>query len=163
MHMHTHANSHALMQYCDSAVFHIAECQSKCRLFTSMLIAESCRPLHVGPIIQYGSKKFLLDISPRSIQFPQTSVNFTRIVDDVKSVIILCVAPSSRVPRHYSSTGISSTTLRLQIFRPQTFRLLLYTSVQDSYTSNFCFSKSLFSSIPTSTYTAIPFYQFHFH
>src|SRR6218665_3951923 len=39
-----------------------------------------------------------------------------------------------------SSTDISSTTLRLQ-----TFRLLLYTSVQDSYTSNFCFKKSLFS------------------
>src|SRR6218665_1171907 len=33
-----------------------------------------------------------------------------------------------------SSTDISSTTLRLQ-----TFRLLLYTSVQNSYTSNFCF------------------------
>src|SRR6218665_3976974 len=57
-----------------------------------------------------------------------------------------------------SSTDISSTTLRLQ-----TFRLLLYTSVQDSYTSNFCFSKSLFSSIPTSTYTVVPFYQSHFH
>ena len=51
-----------------------------------------------------------------------------------------------------SSTDISSTTLGLQ-----TFRLLLYTRVQDSYTSNFCFSKSLFSSIPTSTYTMIPF------
>src|SRR6218665_2394428 len=47
---------------------------------------------------------------------------------------------------------ISSMTLRLQ-----TFCLLLYTRVQDSYTSNFCFSKSLFSSIPTSTYTMIPF------
>src|SRR6218665_77204 len=57
-----------------------------------------------------------------------------------------------------SSTDISSTTLRLQ-----TFRLLLYTSVQDSYTCNFCFSKSLFSSIPTSAYTMIPFYQSHFH
>src|SRR6218665_1822375 len=57
-----------------------------------------------------------------------------------------------------SSTDISSTTLRLQ-----TFRLLLYTSVQDCYTSNFCFSKSLFSSIPTSTYTMIPFYPSHFH
>src|SRR6218665_3553212 len=56
-----------------------------------------------------------------------------------------------------SSTDISSTTLRLQ-----TFRLLLLTSVQDSYTSNFCFNKS-FSSIPTSTYTRIPFYQSHFH
>src|SRR6218665_2603507 len=55
------------------------------------------------------------------------------------------------------STDISSTTLRLQTFRLQTFRLLLYTRVQDSYTSNFCFSKSLFSSIPTSTYTMIPF------
>src|SRR6218665_789052 len=67
-----------------------------------------------------------------------------------------------------SSTDISSTTLRLQTFRLQTFRLqtfrlLLYTSVQDSYTSNFRFSKSLFSSIPTSTYTMIPFYQSHFH
>src|SRR6218665_388258 len=62
-----------------------------------------------------------------------------------------------------SSTDISSTTLRLQTFRLQTFRLLLCTSVQDSYTSNFCFSKSLFSSIPTSTYTMIPFYQSHFH
>src|SRR6218665_3559464 len=51
-----------------------------------------------------------------------------------------------------SSTDISSTTLRLQ-----TFRLLLYTRAQDSYTSNFCFSKSLFSSISTSTYTMIPF------
>src|SRR6218665_2017868 len=29
------------------------------------------------------------------------------------------------------------------------------------YASNFCFSKSLFSSIPTSTYTMIPFYQSH--
>src|SRR6218665_2456124 len=57
-----------------------------------------------------------------------------------------------------SSTDISSTTLRVQ-----TFRLLLYTSVQDSYTSNLCFSKSLFSSIPTSTYTVIPFYQSHFY
>src|SRR6218665_4052515 len=54
-----------------------------------------------------------------------------------------------------SSKDISSTTLRLQTFRLQTFRLLLYTSAQDSYTSNFCFSKSLFSSIPTSTYTMI--------
>src|SRR6218665_429172 len=46
------------------------------------------------------------------------------------------------------STDISSTTLRLQ-----TFRLLLYTRIQDSYTSNFCFSKSLFTSIPTYTYS----------
>src|SRR6218665_3817696 len=53
--------------------------------------------------------------------------------------------------------GISSTTLRLQTFRLQTFRLLLYSRVKDSYTSNFCFGKSLFSSIPTSTYTMIPF------
>jgi len=30
-------------------------------------------------------------------------------------------------------------------------------------TSNFYFSKSLFSSNPTSTYTVIPFYQSHFH
>ena len=51
-----------------------------------------------------------------------------------------------------------SLTIRLR-----TFRLLLYTSVQDSYTSNFCFNKSLFSSIPTYTYTIIPFYQSHFH
>src|SRR6218665_86341 len=69
--------------------------------------------------------------------------------------------------RHFvydiSSTDISSTTFRLQTFRLQTFRLLLYTSVHDSYTSNFCFSKSLISSIPTSTYTMIPFYQSHFH
>src|SRR6218665_309043 len=64
-----------------------------------------------------------------------------------------------------------STTIRLRTFRLrhivydtsptthrlQTFCLLLYTRVQDSYTSNFCFSKSLFSSIPTSTYTMIPF------
>src|SRR6218665_197954 len=56
-----------------------------------------------------------------------------------------------------SSTDISSTTLRLQTFRQQTFRLLLYTRLQDSYTSNFCFSKSLFSSNPASTYTMIPF------
>ena len=56
-----------------------------------------------------------------------------------------------------SSTDISSTTLRLQTFRLQTLCLLLYTRVQDSYTSNFCFSKSLFSSIPASTYTMIPF------
>src|SRR6218665_2876223 len=62
-----------------------------------------------------------------------------------------------------SSTDISSTTLRLQTFRLQTFRLLLYTSVQDSYTSSFCFIKSLFSLIPTSTYTIIPFYKSHFH
>src|SRR6218665_3513100 len=61
-----------------------------------------------------------------------------------------------------SSTDISSTTLRPQTFRLQTFRLLLYTSVQDSYTSNFSFSKS-FLSIPTSTYTMIPFHQSHFH
>src|SRR6218665_3021162 len=46
-----------------------------------------------------------------------------------------------------SSTDISSTTLRLQTFRLQTFRLLLYTSVQHSYTSSFCFIKSLFSLI----------------
>ena len=51
-----------------------------------------------------------------------------------------------------------STTIRVH-----TFRLLLYTSAQDSYTSNFCFSKSLSSSIPTSTYTMIPFYQSHFY
>ena len=56
-----------------------------------------------------------------------------------------------------SSTDISSTTLRLQTFRLQTFRLLLYTRVKDSYASNFCFNKSLFSSIPTSTYTVNPF------
>src|SRR6218665_3259034 len=56
-----------------------------------------------------------------------------------------------------SSTDISSTTLRLQTFRLHTFRLLLYTRVQDSYTSNLCFSKSLFSSIPTSTHTMITF------
>src|SRR6218665_1407141 len=62
-----------------------------------------------------------------------------------------------------SSTDISSTTLRLQTFRLQTFRLLLYTSVQDSNTSNLCFIKSLFSSIPTSTYTVIRFYQSRFH
>ena len=53
-----------------------------------------------------------------------------------------------------------STTRRLQ-----TFRLYRPTRVQGNYTSNFCFSKSLFSSIPTSTYiyTMIPFYQSHFH
>src|SRR6218665_2402562 len=56
-----------------------------------------------------------------------------------------------------SSTYISPTTIRLQTFRPQTFCLLLYTKLQYSYTSNFCFRKSLFSSIPTSTYTIIPF------
>src|SRR6218665_2077119 len=50
-----------------------------------------------------------------------------------------------------------STTIRLRTFLLQTFRLLLYSSIQDSYTSNFCFSKSLFSSISTSTYTMIPF------
>src|SRR6218665_2615272 len=61
-----------------------------------------------------------------------------------------------------SSTDISSTTLRLQTIRLQIFRLLPYTSIQDSYTSNFYFSKSLFSSIPTSTYTMIRFYQSHF-
>src|SRR6218665_920165 len=55
------------------------------------------------------------------------------------------------------SHPIINYTLRLQTFRLQTFRLLLYTSLQDSYTSNFCFSKSLFSSVPTSTYTTIPF------
>src|SRR6218665_2966491 len=69
--------------------------------------------------------------------------------------------PSDRWFHDNSSTDISSTTLRLQTVRLQTFRLLLHTSVQDSYTSNFCFSKSLFSSIPTPTYTMIPFYQFH--
>src|SRR6218665_2759009 len=77
----------------------------------------------------------------------------------------------SGCPRRFhdnSSTDISSTTLRLQTFRLQTFRLqtfrlLLYTSVQDSYTSNFCFGKSLFSSNPTSIYTMIPFYQSRFH
>src|SRR6218665_3936012 len=46
-----------------------------------------------------------------------------------------------------SSTDISSTTLRLQTFRLRTFRLLLYTRVQDSYTFNFCFRKSVISSI----------------
>src|SRR6218665_904565 len=69
----------------------------------------------------------------------------------------ICPMPQIRFHDNLS-TDISSTTLRLQ-----TFRLLLYTSVQDSYTSNFCFSKSLFSSIPTSTYTMIPFYQSHLH
>jgi len=56
-----------------------------------------------------------------------------------------------------------STTILLRTFRIQTFRLLLFTSVYDSYTSNFCFCKSLFSSIPTSTYTMIPFYQSRSH
>src|SRR6218665_199842 len=67
-------------------------------------------------------------------------------------------APSSPLPLRGGST-----TIRLRTFRLQTFRLLLYTSVQDCYTSNFCFSKSLFSLIPTSTYTMIPFYKSHFH
>src|SRR6218665_2330577 len=56
-----------------------------------------------------------------------------------------------------SSTKLRLQTFRLQTFRLQTFRLLLYTRVQASYTSNFNFSKSLFSSIPTSTYAIIPF------
>src|SRR6218665_350881 len=58
-----------------------------------------------------------------------------------------------------------STTIRLRTFCLRHFvyrhfiyrRLLLYTRVQNSSTSSFCFSKSLFSSIPTSTYTKIPF------
>ena len=60
----------------------------------------------------------------------------------------------------FSSTTLRLQTFRLQTFRLQTFRLLLYTSVYYSYTSNFCFSKSLFLSISTSV---IPFYQPHFH
>ena len=55
----------------------------------------------------------------------------------------------------FGVTKQGSTTLRLQTFRLQTFRLLLYTRVQDSNTPNFCFSKSLFLSSPTSTYTMI--------
>src|SRR6218665_682251 len=74
-----------------------------------------------------------------------------------QSKIIITLSPGHRFHDN-SSADISSTTLHLQTFRP-----ILYTRVQDSYTSNFCFSKSLFSSIPTSTYTMIPFYQFHFH
>src|SRR6218665_3522683 len=62
-----------------------------------------------------------------------------------------------------SSTDISSTTLRLQRFSIKIFCLLLYTSAQDSYTSNFCFSKSLFSLISTPTYTMIFFYRSNFH
>src|SRR6218665_567026 len=68
-----------------------------------------------------------------------------------------------------SSTDISSTTLRLHstdISSTDISSTTVYqdfTSVQDSNTSNFCFSKSLFSSIPTSTYTMIPVYQSHFH
>src|SRR6218665_36826 len=61
------------------------------------------------------------------------------------------------VPRQFVY-GHFVSTLRLQ-----TFRLLLHTSVQDSYTSNFCLRKSLLSSISTSTCTMIPFYQSHFH
>src|SRR6218665_2667937 len=48
-----------------------------------------------------------------------------------------------------SSTDISSTDI-LSITVYQLAR------VQDSYTLNFCFRKSLFSSIPTSTYTMVP-------
>src|SRR6218665_460586 len=63
----------------------------------------------------------------------------------------LCTVPRQFLYGHFvydtSSTDISSTDIRL----------LLCTSIQDSYTSNFCFSKSSFSSIPTSTYTKIPF------
>src|SRR6218665_116697 len=77
--------------------------------------------------------------------------------------VSLCINQMTIGFHDNSSTDISSTTLRLQTFRLQTFRLPLYTSVQDIYTSNFCFSKSLFSSIPTSTYTMIPLYQSHFH
>src|SRR6218665_1460648 len=70
---------------------------------------------------------------------------------------LCCVCVSLRlVPRQFVYGHFvydtSSTDISLQ-----TFRLLLYTRVQDSNTSNFCFSKSLFSSIPTSTYTMIPF------
>jgi len=53
----------------------------------------------------------------------------------------------------------SSTTISLQTFGLPTFGLLPHLSVWGSHTSNFCFSKSLFSSIQTSTYTMIPFYQ----
>src|SRR6218665_2607016 len=61
-----------------------------------------------------------------------------------------------------SSKDISSTILRLytdisstDISSTDISSILLYTRVQDSYTSNFCLSKSLFPSIPTSTYTMI--------
>src|SRR6218665_2471964 len=71
---------------------------------------------------------------------------------------------SDMVPRQFVYGHFVYDTSSIDInFRLQTFRLLLYTSIPNSYTSNFYFSKSLFSSIPTSTYTMIPFSQSHFH
>src|SRR6218665_2580612 len=66
---------------------------------------------------------------------------------------ICCWLPRQLVPRQFvyghfvydtSSTDFSSTTVYQRV---------------GSYTSNFFFSKSLFSSISTSTYTMIRFYQ----
>ena len=58
-------------------------------------------------------------------------------------LITVCVVHHIRFHDN-SSTDISSTTLRLQTFRLQTFRLLLYTRVQDSYTSSFCSANHYF-------------------
>ena len=88
-------------------------------------------------------------INNRTIAF------FTRHSDRWQSYLH-CWSPQKKVKlqiiQNVTSDCNGSTTLHLQ-----TFRILLYTSVQDSYTSNFCFSTSLFSSIPTSTYTMIAF------
>src|SRR6218665_2269929 len=56
-----------------------------------------------------------------------------------------------------------STTIRLRTFRLRHFvyRHFVYYSIPACRTV--CFSKSLFSSIPTSTYTMILFYQSHLH
>src|SRR6218665_2817676 len=52
-----------------------------------------------------------------------------------------------------TKTGLAGNQSGATTIRLRTFCELRYTRVQDRYTSNFCFSKSLFSSIPTSTYT----------
>ena len=52
-----------------------------------------------------------------------------------------------------SSRDISSTTLCLETFRLPTFGILPHFSVWDCHASNFYVSKSLFSTIPTSTFT----------
>ena len=62
------------------------------------------------------------------------------------------------------STTIRQRTFRLRhfVYRHFVYRHFVYHCIP-ACTSNFCFRKSLFSSIPTSNYTMIPFYQSHFH
>src|SRR6218665_4024548 len=62
-----------------------------------------------------------------------------------------CPRAQTAAPKRRRPNGGAQKS-RTQTFRLQTFRLLLYTSVQKIYTSNLSFSKSLFSSIPITTY-----------